>query len=295
MKQSKSALVIIAAVLAALLLAVSGCSLDGEAEEYSDPAELIEVEKGEEFTIILESNPTTGYQWQLAEPLNEEILVLEQTEFEESEEELIGAGGEEKWTFKAEGLGETSVSFVYMRPWEEMVVPLLEKENAEEEEGAAEPEENSEETPAEEEAAEEGVVEVIWELEELPLTVTFDVIVVKSGTLEGEPKKYDDPESEIEVDLGAEFVIVLESNPATGYTWQLAEPLDEEAAELVKMEYEKKGGEEDEEEGIAISGEETWVFKTLGEGETEISFESVEGEKTFKVKVLPLEEEEAEE
>ena len=119
MKHPKLVVIMIAFVLATLTLAVSGCELDGEVKEYRDPANLIEVEKGEEFAILLESNPTTGYQWKLAEELDTEIIVLVKTEYEAPDTELMGAPGEEKWTFKAENLGDTTITLAYVRPWEE--------------------------------------------------------------------------------------------------------------------------------------------------------------------------------
>ena len=44
------------------------------AREYSDPATPITVKAGEDFAIAVDSNRTTGYQWQLAEPLSVQVL-----------------------------------------------------------------------------------------------------------------------------------------------------------------------------------------------------------------------------
>jgi len=290
MKHPRLAVLVSAFVLAALVLSVGGCELDGEVKEYRDPAVLIEVEKGEEFAIVLESNPTTGYQWKLAEELDAEILLLEKTEYKKPETELIGAGGEEKWTFKAEGLGSTSITLAYVRPWEEdgEDEPLLEEEEAGEPEEAAE----GGESAAEEEIA----------VEEAPDTVTFQVRVKKAGSIDKDPKVYDNPDEEIEVEVGVKFALALESNPSTGYSWQLAEPLDESVVEFVSSEFEKKsGGDHGEEEGeiVGAPGEEVWTFEAIGEGETEIELEYVrswetgvapEESETFKIKVVPLEE-----
>jgi len=300
MKHPRLALVVIAFVLAALVLTVSGCELDGEVKEYQDPMTLIEVEKGEEFAIVLESNPTTGYMWELTEPLDEEIIHLVKTEFEEPDVELLGASGEEKWTFKAEGLGDTSITLSYVRPWEEEdEEPPLMEEDEEETEGEEEAEENAETEETSE--AEEIAIE-----EEEPTTVTFNVRVKKAGSMDKEPKEYDgetqtDP---IEVEAGLEFAIVLESNPTTGYSWQLAEPLDEDIVELVSSEFEEKKPEGTEETPLGAPGEEVWTFEAIGEGSTEISLEYVrpwetdaapEETKTFEVEVKPAGEEAAEE
>lgn len=302
MKHSRLVPVVIAFVLAALVLTVSGCDLDG-VEEYQDPANIIEVEEGDEFAIVLESNPTTGYTWELAEPLDEEIIHLVKTEFEEPDTELLGASGEEKWTFEAIGLGDTSITLSYVRPWEEEEEPLMMEEDASEEEGEEEAEE-SEDTEEMEETEETEEIGMEWEDS---TTVTFNVRVKKKGSMDKEPQEYDDPEQTIEVEMGLEFAIVLVSNPTTGYSWQLAEPLDEDIVELVSTEFEKNGSEgegEGEEEPLGAPGEEVWTFEAIGEGSTEISLEYVrpwetdaspEETKTFEIEVKPVGEEEAEE
>jgi len=310
MKHSKSAVIMIAFVLAALVLASSGC---GGAKEYMDPAVPIEVEEGGEFTIVLESNPTTGYQWKLAEPLDEEILTLIKTEYEEPDEERLGAPGEEKWTFKAEKPGDTEITLAYVRPWEEEPEvmdaeeePGEEEAEGAEEEGEAEEEESEaqgEESPDEEEGEEPAAISA----EEGSNTVTFEVRVVKEGTGEEEAQEYDEETEEpIEVEQYREFIVILESNPTTGYSWQLAQPLDEDILELVRTEFEQMEGEGEGEEGeiMGAPGEEKWTFKAIGEGKTEIDFEYVrpwekdeppEEEKTFEVEVKHSEEDEAEE
>jgi inhibitor of cysteine peptidase len=290
-KMKHPRLVVLAAVfvLAALVLTVSGCELDGEVKEYRDPATVIEVEKGEEFAIVLGSNPSTGYQWKLAEELDAEIIVLVKTEYEEPDTELIGAAGEEKWTFKAEGLGSTSITLAYVRPWEEE--DTQEPVVMEEEGGPGEGEEAGE-TEATKETEE-------TEVEEGPDTVTFDVRVKKAGSMDKEPKKYDNPDETIEAEVGLEFALVLESNPTTGYSWRLAEPLDEDIVELVSSEFAKKTPADGEGEIVGAPGEEVWTFEAIGEGKTEIKLEYVrpwetdvapEETKTFEVEVKSAEE-----
>lgn len=83
----------------------------------------IEVEVGQEFAITLRSNPTTGYQWQLVGPSDEDIVKLMGSEHKGPEAELVGAGGEEVWTFQAISQGETAISLEYVRPWEKDVPP----------------------------------------------------------------------------------------------------------------------------------------------------------------------------
>jgi inhibitor of cysteine peptidase len=76
----------------------------------------IKVNVGDNFKIELKSNPTTGYQWQLAEPLNNIELVS--SRYIPPNTNLVGAGGKEIWIFKAIKVGKTHISFKYLRPWE---------------------------------------------------------------------------------------------------------------------------------------------------------------------------------
>ena len=86
--------------------------------------EVFEVTVGQDFTITLESNPTTGYRWQLAQPLDEVIVTLVGIEFKPPDTRRLGAGGREVWTFKAVGQGRTTVEMAYLRAWEKDVPPI---------------------------------------------------------------------------------------------------------------------------------------------------------------------------
>ena len=93
------------------------------AREYSDPATPITVKVGEDFAIGVDSNRTTGYQWQLAEPLDKNVLKLVGIEYKPPQSRRIGAGGKDVITIKAVGKGKAQVSLKYVRPWEKDVPP----------------------------------------------------------------------------------------------------------------------------------------------------------------------------
>ena len=130
-------------------------------------------------------------------------------------------------------------------------------------------------------------------IEEETNTMTFHVMVVKKGTANKKIARYEDENTPIEVEENSKFEITLESNPTTGYSWQLAEPLDESILELVSSEYEKKTGSET----AGSPGVEVWTFLASGAGSTRIDFIYVrswekdaapESEKTFSVTVKPI-------
>ncbi len=116
MKGSRIAL---AAALAAAILLAAGCDMPGSAKVFRNNQVPLVVEKGQEFAIALESNPTTGYSWQLSGEFDHEKLELVKKEYEAPATDRLGAPGEEKWTFKAVDLGRATLRFRYVRPWEE--------------------------------------------------------------------------------------------------------------------------------------------------------------------------------
>jgi predicted secreted protein len=94
--------------------------------EYSDPGETINVKPGQCFTIVLQSNATTGYGWQLAKPPDEKIISNAGKVYLPPANPMPGAGGEELWSFIADNTGSTEVYFKYIRPWEKNVKPARE-------------------------------------------------------------------------------------------------------------------------------------------------------------------------
>jgi inhibitor of cysteine peptidase len=105
-------------MIAAILLAIvmSGCSGVNSQTTNSDPAQTIRVKAAEEFTISLQANPSTGYEWQYT-GLSEQIQPLSTT-YEASTPVLTGSGGTDFFRFKASGTGEVVLHFVYKRSWE---------------------------------------------------------------------------------------------------------------------------------------------------------------------------------
>lgn len=112
----------LALILSALTL--SGCGPAKEVKlDASANGRQVELQKGQTLVIPLESNPSTGYVWEVVE-LEESILrQMGEPEFQ-SESNLPGAGGTETWRFQATKAGQTALELVYHRPWEEGEEPL---------------------------------------------------------------------------------------------------------------------------------------------------------------------------
>jgi inhibitor of cysteine peptidase len=97
---------------------VAGCV--GEVETYTDPGQTVTIGAGQQFVIALGSNPTTGYNWQ--ESYDQTMLELVEKTYkpgEEADNGVVGAGGVEYFRFKTLNKGETEITLVYQRSWEE--------------------------------------------------------------------------------------------------------------------------------------------------------------------------------
>lgn len=88
-------------------------ALPAFSEEYKMTAYV-----GDNFKIEVASNATTGYQWQISEPLDKNIIELVSSEYISPKTNLTGAGGKEIWVFRAVKKGKTKISLSYARPWE---------------------------------------------------------------------------------------------------------------------------------------------------------------------------------
>ena len=90
---------------------------------FRDPGVPIKVRPSEEFSIVLASNPSTGFRWKMTLPEDQQTVKLLGSEHVASQKMMPGAPGEEAYKFKAVTSGETKVDFVYERPWEPKTVP----------------------------------------------------------------------------------------------------------------------------------------------------------------------------
>ncbi len=100
----------------------AGSALASAGEAAREDDKVIEIavkaEEGKEFSIALDSNRTTGYEWRLARPLDERIVKLVKSAYAPPQGDLLGAGGQETWVFLPMWKGETEILMEYVRPWE---------------------------------------------------------------------------------------------------------------------------------------------------------------------------------
>ncbi|UCE23430.1 MAG: protease inhibitor I42 family protein [Candidatus Zixiibacteriota bacterium] len=101
-----------------ITIACSGESADPRA--YSDPSDTIRVAIGEQFTIVLEANPTTGYSWQFVGEVDSTLLKLVESKHEPmpNPKKLMGRGGHHHWLFEPLREDTTTISLRYLQPWD---------------------------------------------------------------------------------------------------------------------------------------------------------------------------------
>jgi inhibitor of cysteine peptidase len=104
-----------------LLITLTGCDLGttlSGVPPITTPGTPITVKVGQEFTITLHANATTGYQWSLVGPPDPARVALVGTgsRYVRTEGDAPGSGGVEIWTFKAVGAGQATITLLYSRP-----------------------------------------------------------------------------------------------------------------------------------------------------------------------------------
>jgi inhibitor of cysteine peptidase len=116
--------------LIAVCSVLSACSSSGLVEvgcaEFNEKKHIsgeTEVAVGDEITMKLCSNPTTGFQWsEQADISDNEVIEQVNHQYvgpsDEDRPPPPGTPGEEVWTFRAIGKGQSTVSVEYGRPWE---------------------------------------------------------------------------------------------------------------------------------------------------------------------------------
>ncbi len=89
----------------------------------------VKIEAHSEFFLRLKSNISTGYSWEIAQPLDQEKIEFagkyddNQPEQDPEIQPLLGAPGFEVLKFKAHGHSHVSIELKLIRPWEKDVEP----------------------------------------------------------------------------------------------------------------------------------------------------------------------------
>ena len=88
---------------------------------------VLKLNTGDEFIIMLVSNRTTGYEWQIDRPIDGNKVEQKSLVYVPDKTGLAGSGGKEEWKFRALKVGRSQISFKYVRPREKGVKPAEKK------------------------------------------------------------------------------------------------------------------------------------------------------------------------
>ncbi|MBU0989099.1 MAG: protease inhibitor I42 family protein [Proteobacteria bacterium] len=107
-----------------LIVLLSGCFAGTSIRLYEiDSGRTVKTDPGDTIEIVLDGNPTTGYQWQVR-PWNTGILKQTGEPTYQAKSNAIGSGGEVTFHFEASSTGQTSLNFIYIRSFEKNVPPI---------------------------------------------------------------------------------------------------------------------------------------------------------------------------
>jgi inhibitor of cysteine peptidase len=82
----------------------------GTRPALTDPATPIEVAAGETFHIVVPSNPSTGYHWDMIGELDGNIVEFVSSGYTADEPAMPGSGGVDVWMFTAVAAGQTQIT-----------------------------------------------------------------------------------------------------------------------------------------------------------------------------------------
>ena len=114
-------------LLCGLLFITAGICIGDKSDKvgFTDPSKPIVVKQTDPgFSIILQSNPTTGYSWFLKSYDTDLISPISRKFYPSTNKKLVGAPGYEKWNFRVKSSGfavpqVTNIVLIYARPWED--------------------------------------------------------------------------------------------------------------------------------------------------------------------------------
>ena len=118
-------------LLLSTVLMVSAVINAEEKTNFTDPTKIIAVDESKPvFKVVLQANPTTGYSWVLKGYDDSLLVPIGRKFYPANSKRLVGAPGREEWTFKVRPSGFvvpqiTSVTLVYLRPWDEQGAQTL--------------------------------------------------------------------------------------------------------------------------------------------------------------------------
>lgn len=105
-----------------LTLGLTACGSNKVEINADANGQTIELAAGQKLVLSLETNPTTGFDWEVSE-IDEAVIKQSGDSEYKSESDLIGAGGVRTFTFEAVTAGTSTLKLIYHRSWEKDIPP----------------------------------------------------------------------------------------------------------------------------------------------------------------------------
>jgi inhibitor of cysteine peptidase len=103
-----------------LLFVLSQCALFNSNENEMETDKTFEAKKGEEIIIKLDANPSTGYNWSIANEIDNSVIELVKESYKPDKvpegKNIVGSGGTKIFVFKGLKKGNAYVRLEYKRP-----------------------------------------------------------------------------------------------------------------------------------------------------------------------------------
>lgn len=87
--------------------------------EPTDHTQLITVKAGATFDLVVPSNPSTGYHWDIIPELDGKLIEFVAQDYVAEEPVMAGSGGMDVWTFRALEAGDTTIVLGFYPPGNE--------------------------------------------------------------------------------------------------------------------------------------------------------------------------------
>ena len=84
---------------------------------------IIPLSVGETVKVHAHTNPSTGYNWRMALPINCNVEVLKEVISPQTTEPIVGAPSELIYHVSGKRVGECTLEFFYGRAWEGLSTP----------------------------------------------------------------------------------------------------------------------------------------------------------------------------
>lgn len=100
---------------------IGGCG--SEEVTFTAPGTVFELDPGDDFVVVLESNPSTGFSWVLEVEPPEAVVRLVDDVYLAPDTDRVGAAGRQELTFEAVGDGSAVIQLWYVRTFDDPPEP----------------------------------------------------------------------------------------------------------------------------------------------------------------------------